>query len=286
MKRILVFGAAGMAGHVIYTVLKEKSGVEVFGTIHRKGFDELKRVLDIYDSAKVEEVISDLKPDVVINCIGVLIREAKSNPANAIYANSYYPHFLARICKQHNCKLIHISTDCVFSGKNGDYTETSVKDAIDVYGISKGLGEVVDETNLTIRTSIIGPELSDSGEGLFDWFMKQNGVVHGYKSAIWSGITTLELAKFILWVLERELTGLIHLTNNMPINKFDLLSLFNNVYNKNIQVSDQKDYQVDKSFRNTNMAIDYVVPSYEEMLFAQKEFMNEHQSYYTQYTYS
>lgn len=282
-KKVLILGASGMAGHIVFTLFKENGNYDVLGTSNSNNFDAENKKLNIYEQANLINIIEDFQPDFIINCIGILIKGSKDAPDNTIYANSYFPNFLARLSKEKKFKLIHISTDCVFTGKDGQYKEDSFKDARDVYGNSKALGEIVDDTNLTIRTSIIGPEIKTSGEGLFHWFMQQDGEITGFKSNIWSGVTTLELAKFILWVLDKKFTGLIHLTNNNSINKYDLLNLFKEIFSKNIIINDLKDYVCDKSFINTNKNLNYKVPSYHQMFIEQKEFMIEHSRFYPHY---
>ena len=280
MEKILVLGAAGMAGHVIYTYLKELGKYNVTGTTNVREMEGVRLKMNIFNTEEVENIILSEKPDIIINCIGMLIRSSKQHPDQTIYGNAYFPHLLKKICERNSIKLIHISTDCVFSGKTGRYSEYSFKDATDIYGHSKSLGEIIDENNITIRTSIIGPEIKQQGEGLFHWFMQQNNVVNGYKSNIWSGVTTLELAKFIDWVIESPLTGLVHLTNNQAISKYDLLQIFNDVFEKGIKITDEKDYVCDKSFINSKPEVTYSVASYQEMLKEQKEFMLIHKSLY------
>ena len=280
MEKILVLGAAGMAGHVIYTYLKELGKYNVTGTTNVREMEGVRLKMNIFNTEEVEDIIVSEKPDIIINCIGMLIRSSKQHPDQTIYGNAYFPHLLKKICERNSIKLIHISTDCVFSGKTGRYSEYSFKDATDIYGHSKSLGEIIDENNITIRTSIIGPEIKQQGEGLFHWFMQQNNVVNGYKSNIWSGVTTLELAKFIDWVIENPLTGLVHLTNNQAISKYDLLQIFNDVFEKGIKITDEKDYVCDKSFINSKPEVTYSVASYQEMLKEQKEFMLIHKSLY------
>lgn len=272
-----------MAGHVVYTYLNEKNKYQLLGTTNSNDFEGNTAKLDIFNQENLLGLIENFNPDIVVNCIGMLINGANQFPDKTIYANSFFPHLLRRLSFEKSFKLIHISTDCVFSGKNGKYTEKSFKDATDIYGLSKSLGEINDASNLTIRTSIIGPEIKQKGEGLFHWFMNQRGPIYGYKSNIWSGVTTLELAQFIDWVIENPLTGLCHLTNNDSISKFDLLHLFNAIYSKQLIISDEKDYASNKSFVNTNSAIGYSVASYKKMLEDQKEFMDAHQNFYTHY---
>ena len=164
--------------------------------------------------------------------------------------------------------MIHISTDCVFSGTGGNYKESDVKDGKGYYAQSKALGEVINDKDLTIRTSIIGPELKNNGIGLLGWFLKQSGEVRGYTQAIWSGVTTLELAKYIYSYLQgSRLSGILHLTNNRPISKFDLLEIIKKVYQLNaISVVPYADYQSNKSFINTRVDVNYTVPDYQVMI--------------------
>lgn len=280
MKKILILGAAGMAGHVIYNYFTNIGDYEVFGSVNQESFNEIKLKINISDLDQVKNAIENIKPDIIINCIGMLIRSSKRYPDKTIYANSFFPHYLARLSSKYSFKLIHISTDCVFSGKSGAYTEDSFKDATDLYGLSKSLGEINDDHNLTIRTSIIGPEIKKDGEGLFHWFMSQKGEVSGYKSNFWSGVTTLELAKFIYWQIKNPEIGIIHLTNNQKISKFELLTLINEIHQMGMSINSDKDYVCDKSFLNTKMR-EYKVESYEKMLSEQKEFIDKHSFLYS-----
>ena len=284
MNKIIVLGASGMAGHVIYTYLQEYTKYQIIGTTNSTYLNENCISLDVFNQPQVEKFITKNKPDVIINCVGSLIRESKSHADRTIYCNAYFPYFLKNCAATVGARLIHISTDCVFSGKSGGYYEDSFKDAIDVYGLSKSLGEINDDTNLTIRTSIIGPEIKKNGEGLFHWFMAQNGTINGYKSNFWSGVTTLELAKFIVWQINNSSTGLINLTNGIAISKHDLLKLINDEFHRNIDIISEKDYVCDKSLKS-HREIDYKVSSYEVMIKEAKKFMIEHKQYYAHYQF-
>ena len=158
-KKILLLGATGMAGHVAYHYLNETNKYEIVDVVFRNKLTADSIVLDVTDKHATEELIKTVKPDIIVNCIGILIKGSRQHPDNAIYINAYFPHLLERLSSEINAKLIHISTDCVFSGKKGNYTEYDFRDADDVYGRSKALGEVENDRDLTIRTSIIGPEL-------------------------------------------------------------------------------------------------------------------------------
>ena len=285
MKKILILGVSGMAGHVVFTYLNELKKYQILGTTNSNSFGQNDIKLDIYNNEELNKTLIDFKPDFVINCIGVLINGSQNSPENAIYANSYFPHYLSKLSYEKDFKLIHISTDCVFSGKEGRYTENSIKNATDVYGLSKSLGEIINTKNLTIRTSIIGPEIKTKGEGLFHWFLNQRGEINGYKSNFWSGVTTLEMAYFIDWILEKNIIGLVHLTNNEPISKYDLLNIISKVFNKDIVVSDKKDYKCDKSFINTNKEVSFKISSYQKMIEDMKEFMRNHLEFYKNYKF-
>jgi dTDP-4-dehydrorhamnose reductase len=217
-----------------------------------------------------------------VNCIGILIH-GSSNVENAIYLNAYLPHQLKKISKNIGAKLIHISTDCVFSGDKGGYIESDIKDGKGVYSQTKILGEIEDDANLTLRTSIIGPELKGNGEGLFHWFMSQQDDITGFTRAIWSGATTLELARAIKWSIENDITGLYHVTNNSSISKYELLKLFQKYTKKDIDINPIDGKGVDKSFVDTRLLMDYEIPSYDQMITEMVEMMIVNKSLYSQY---
>ena len=221
----------------------------------------------------VARIVCESRPDIILNCIGVLIKGSKEHPDNAILINAWFPHLLKKLSDEVGAKLIHISTDCVFSGKKGNYTETDFRDADDVYGRSKSLGEIINNKDLTLRTSIIGPELKENGEGLFHWFMRQHGQVNGFNTAIWGGVTTLELAKAIDVAITQGTTGLVQLSNGTGISKYDLLHLFRKIWNKqDIEILPFDGNGIDKSIAKSEK-FDYVVPGYEEMLREQYDWM-------------
>ena len=279
-QKILLLGATGMAGHMAYYHLASTGRYEIKTAVFRSKLTEDSILLDVSKPDDVVKVVHEVKPDIVINCIGVLIKGSKDHPDNAILINAYLPHLLKRLCDEVNAKLIHISTDCVFSGKKGNYTENDVRDADDTYGRSKALGEIINDKDLTIRTSIIGPELKENGEGLFHWFMSQHGTVNGFKTAIWGGVTTLELAKAIDFAIENNKTGLLQLSNGTGISKFDLLHLFKEIWKKDdIEISPVDANGIDKSIA-VSARFNYPVPSYRDMLLQQAEWMKLHPDLY------
>lgn len=283
MKKVLLFGATGMAGHIAYYYLQDTGKYDIANVVYRTPLTEDSIIVDVANREAVAKVVRKVKPEIILNCIGVLIRGSKEHPDNAILINAYFPHLLKQLSDEVGARLIHISTDCVFSGKKGNYTEDDFRDADDVYGRSKALGEVINGKDLTIRTSIIGPELKKNGEGLFHWFMNQHGQVNGFKTAIWGGVTTLELAKAIDKTIEQQKTGLIQLSNGIGISKYDLLVLFKEFWNKqDVEILPYDANGVDKSIAKSG-SFEYVVPDYRLMLQEQAAWMNAHKELYMQY---
>lgn len=280
-KKILIFGATGMAGHVIYLYLKDTGKYEVTNAVFRTRLTSDSIVVDVTNKEAVRNTVFQVCPDIIINGVGVLVKGSKAYPDNAILLNAYFPHALKKWSDEVGAKLIHISTDCVFSGKKGHYTETDFRDADDVYGRSKALGEIVNAKDLTIRTSIVGPELKRDGEGLFHWFMNQHGEINGYASAIWGGVTTLELAKAIDAALEKNVNGLIQLSNGLGISKYELLCLFKEIWHKeDVTIRFFEGNKIDKSIARSDK-FDYPVPDYSTMLFELYDWMQKHANLYS-----
>lgn len=286
MKKILVIGIKGMAGHMIFNYFNENRQFDVYGIARNIDNGEKVFNIDISDIKAVSSIIIDNQFDYVVNCIGILNKDAEGNPAKAIWFNSYFPHYLEEITHDTKTKVIHISTDCVFSGKKGNYTEQDFKDGLGFYAQSKALGELNNSKDVTIRTSIIGPELNHNGIGLFHWFMMQSdgSQIKGFTDAYWSGVTTLELAKVISEIIKQNITGLIQIAPKSKIDKFSLISLFNSIYKNNIILIEKNgDYKVDKSLVSIRKDFDYEVPDYKKMLENQKNWISEHSVIYSQY---
>lgn len=282
MKKILILGATGLIGHQVYMRLNANKNFEVFSFAHQRRVVDDTVLLDARDEHLLEQTIKGIAPDVIINCMGVLISEANRDPENAIFLNAYIPQRLKRIANEIDAKLVHISTDCVFSGKKGSYTEDDIKDADDIYGRAKALGEVTGSPHVTLRTSVVGPEIKD-GEELFHWFMSQEGKVKGFSKSFWSGVTTLELAKAVEWAIIKNIKGLYHITNGIPINKYELLVLFKKHTNKKIEIENVDGRVTNKSFIDTRKEIDYVVPSYEQMISEMVAGIENNSAMYHQY---
>lgn len=262
--RVLVLGVSGMLGHKVYQVLSKEH--EVYGTIrggissieHYDGLFKPEYIFDNVDAKiliGVEKAIVKSKPDVIINCIGIVksLVSKQENKMNSIWINSLFPHQINEMCEARGIKLVHISTDCVFRGKYGDYLETHNPDANDLYGRTKYLGEVVNDKALTIRTSIIGRELTDS-RNLVEWFLSHDGsIVQGFTHAMWNGFTTLELANVLKDIIEhhQELSGLYHISSDV-VSKFYLLELIRDAMKLDINVIAQNDFTSDMTL-NCNL---------------------------------
>ena len=282
--KILVVGASGMLGHAMMRVFAQNSRHEVFGSVRsgraQKHFDpdlgkRLITGIDVENTDSLVALIDKVRPDAVINCVGLVKQLAEANdPLSALPINALFPHRLARLCGLVNARLVHISTDCVFSGRQGGYTEADEPDALDLYGRSKLLGEVDYPHAVTLRTSIIGEEL-ESTHGLVGWFLAQQAGVRGFTRAIFSGLPTCELAGVIRdYVLSRvELRGLYHVASD-PISKYDLLRMVNEEYGKGLRIEPDDTLKIDRSldaacFRE---ATGYSVPAWPELVACMRRF--------------
>ena len=274
---ILVLGASGMLGNAVLRLLNEEQDFNIFGSVRTSG----GRIQALAPNATIvsgvfadqtdslTDVLARTEPDVVVNCVGLIKQLGAANdPLVALPINSLLPHRLAKLCKLANARLIHMSTDCVFSGAKGNYLETDPSDATDLYGRSKLIGEVHDEHCVTLRTSIIGHELSGA-HSLIGWFLSQSGSVKGYRRAIFSGLPTVELARVIRdFVLPRPaLSGLFHVAAQ-PISKYDLLKLVGQVYDVDVKIEPDSEIVIDRSLNadRFNDATGYVPPSWPELI--------------------
>ena len=268
-----------MLGHVAYNFFI-KQGYDVYATTRdvsdKYYFDANQNI------SSINNIIEEIRPDVVINCIGILNKVAEDNKKLAVMVNSYLPHYLDELSKDYNFKFIHVSTDCVFDGKKGSYGEDDQKDATSFYGQSKALGEINNDRNLTLRTSIIGPDINSNGIGLFQWFMNQNGEVGGYTKVIWTGVTTIQLAKAMEEAITNNITGLYHVVNDEKIDKYSLLELFKKYFNKDIIINKNDSYESNKSLIKTREDYQFNVPSYEQMIQEMRDWVLENEHLYTE----
>ena len=260
--KLLILGSNGLLGNTLTKYFFEKNNYETYGFLRdssklkffkRKHISRLIIIQDILDINDLRIKVKELMPDVIINCIGQTNKISGQNLKNIeryINLNSLFPFRLKEICAEINSRLIHFSSDCVFSGENGFYSERDNPDPTDIYGKSKLLGELDYENIITIRKSVIGHEL-DSKKGLLEWFLNHEGIVEGYKEAIFSGLTVLELARIIdMYILpNKDIKGIIHLSAD-PISKYDLLNIIANQYNKIIRIEPNEDIKIDRSLNS------------------------------------
>jgi dTDP-4-dehydrorhamnose reductase len=276
--KVLIIGATGMLGYSLFSCLSDHAELEVYGTVRNiKGKERFFREypnkiiedIEVDNICKVEAVIAYLKPDVVINCIGLIKQhDISKQHTDAVAINSLLPHQLANICTQFEARFIHFSTDCVFTGTKGSYLESDTPDATDLYGKSKSLGEVDYSPHLTLRTSIIGHELS-SNVSLIDWFLSQENTTKGFSKAIFSGLPTCVIAKLLAERIlpKPEITGLYHLSVD-PIDKFSLLKLVSTIYNKEIEIEESTELNIDRSLNSDSLRklIDFNIPTWEALI--------------------
>lgn len=258
--RVLVLGSSGMLGSTIYRTLSSDPGLTVFGTVRDKRASQhlmlkfsnsLIPNIDVHGEQGILDAFAHAKPDVVVNCVGIIKQlPTASDHLASLAINSSLPHRLARYCSVAGSRLVHFSTDCVFSGKKGQYVEGDSPDAYDLYGRTKLLGEVEYPNSITLRTSIIGHELL-TAKSLIDWFLSQTGIIKGYRQAIFSGLPTIEVARVVrdLIIPNAGLTGLYHLSAS-PINKYELLKLVSEVYSKEIEIVPDDELIIDRSLNS------------------------------------
>jgi dTDP-4-dehydrorhamnose reductase len=282
--KILVLGATGMLGNAVLRLFAQDRIHQVFGSIRSTGalrllprdlHSNVISGVDVENIDSLTRLIAVVHPDVVINCVGLVKQLAEADdPLAAIPINALLPHRLARLCEVSGARLVHMSTDCIFSGAKGMYTEADASDAKDLYGRSKYLGEVDYPHAITLRTSIIGHEL-DGARSLIGWFLAQEGSVKGYKHAIFSGLPTVEVARVIRdhVIPHPELRGVYHVSAE-PINKFDLLTLVAKTYRKTIDISAEDQLVIDRSLDSTRFrqATGFAPKSWPELIGLMRDF--------------
>ena len=277
--RILILGVSGLIGHKL--LLELSSDFEVFGTLRKKKAEYGDLVLfdceniidqiDVTDFKTLAEVLRSLNPEVVLNCIGITKRKIDINyPGLAISVNSDFPHKLADWAKEYRKRIIHFSTDCVFDGKIGNYSEESLTTAEDIYGRTKALGELKYNHTLTIRSSFIGQELFNKTE-LLDWFLAQNGKkIYGFKNTYYSGVSTIFMAQVVKNILcnFRELSGIYQLAPTEPISKFDLLNIAKESFGVNVEIIPDEVNIHRPTLDGTKLKneINLIVPSWNDMM--------------------
>ena len=282
--RFLIFGCNGMVGHMVSMYLQEQ-GYCVTGFAREKSLYVDTIVGDVRDIEYVRNLVERNDYDCIVNCIGILNKFAESDPEAAIFLNSYFPHYLEKITKNTEIQIIHISTDCVFSGNRGQYSENDIPDGELYYDRSKALGEIFNNKDVTFRTSVVGPDIKPSGIGLLNWFLQQNKTVLGYKNALWTGQTNLQLAKSIENAAIQRVYGLYNLVPERAISKYELLCLFNmHLRDSPVEIIPEYNFKIDKSLvRKRYEVFSYKIPDYEEQIVELKEWMIKHKEMYPHY---
>jgi dTDP-4-dehydrorhamnose reductase len=281
--RILVFGASGMLGNAMLRMLSEQDDWTVYGTMRSNNFalQKLAPSAQLIPGIHADQpdslidAFAQTCPQVVINCVGLVKQRAGADdPLEAIPINGLLPHRMAKMCELTKARLVHISTDCVFSGNLGNYRESDLPDANDLYGRSKLIGEVSSRHSITLRTSIIGHEIG-SQHGLIDWMLSQEGRVKGFTEAIFSGLPTFELARVVreFVIPNTDLHGIYHVAAN-PISKYELLHLVNREYKKGLHIDPDNNIKINRSldasrFRESS---GYVAPAWSDLIRKMREF--------------
>ncbi len=276
--RVLILGANGLIGLTLFNYLQKRDNLNVFGTVRKLNSEVDTSIICGVNFLNTEEsfnVISEVSPSVVINCVGITKHSPDYKKISEVsFINSILPHLLSNFSKVKNFKLIHISSDCVFSGETGNYSELDCPDSIELYGISKFLGELDDRNgSITIRTSTIGHEKCTK-YGLLEWFLSQHGSCKGFSKAFFSGLTTLELANILYKhiIFDDSLYGLYNLAGP-KINKFDLLKIIARVYKKDIEIKEEQTFCIDRSLNASkfNNKFGYPVKEWDLMIREMKE---------------
>lgn len=264
--KLLIIGGNGMAGHMLVQYFRHEGRHSVFYT-SRDTADDQALLLDVTDMEGVDRLIAAVRPQIIINAVGILNEACEHRPIEAYLVNALLPHRLQQHAAAIGARVIHISTDCVFAGTRGSYRETDSPDGTTTYAVTKTLGELRDESHLTIRTSIIGPEIRPQGIGLLQWFLRQRGPVQGYRRVLWNGISTLELAQYISQWLDSSLGGIVHLARSEAISKYELLKLIQAVYQQEeVMIWPQDTPISDKTLLLTRQDVLVELPSYSVML--------------------
>lgn len=276
--RVLILGGSGMLGHKLWQTFAPRFDAHVTfrgsasAYAHTGLFDPARSLggVSAQDFDSVARAFATVRPDAVINCIGIVKQDSSAkDPLTSIAVNALFPHRLEQLARASGARLVHLSTDCVFAGSEGNYAESSRSDAEDLYGRTKLLGEVAGKGCLTIRTSMIGRELAGA-HGLLEWFLAQEGRgVRGFKRAVFSGFTTGALAEIIAAIVadHRDLSGVWHVAAD-PINKFDLLSLVKEIYGLRVEIEPDESFLCDRSLDGSRFreATGLRAPAWPEMI--------------------
>lgn len=280
--KYLVLGGNGMAGHVLALLLRER-GHDVEVTARNTDLFRDSIVLDGGDRERLDQVVTSGRYDVVVNCAAVLVQASELRPDEAALINAHLPQRVAWVLRDTHTRLVHISTDCVFSGKEGPYSEEAKPDGQAAYDRSKALGEIMNDKDLTLRLSIIGPDWRPQRGGLFDWFMHQEGELNGFTRAWWSGITTIELAQAVEQLSQIGVTGLMHLAPSESITKYELLVRLNETFGRGLSIQPLQRESSDRRLTSSRTDVDYQINDYHQQLRDMKTWIEQHPDLYPHY---
>lgn len=284
MKKVTVLGAGGMAGHMVSLYLISTGRYTIQNLSHGIKLASDWLAVDVEDINALESALDRFAPDLVINCVGKLVKESESNSELAYYVNGSFPHLLERQAGLSGFRVIHLSTDCVFSGQKGGYTESAARDGKGPYAQSKAMGELLNDRDLTIRTSIVGPELKENATGLFHWLMTSEGPVQGFQRVFWNGVTTLELAKAIDAFIGDGTVGLYHLASPGRISKHDLITLMRDIWMRKLpRIIPESDTASDKTLISTRTDLPFLPVSYSRQLHELRAWVYAHKELYPLY---
>ena len=276
--KILILGSTGVLGSTLNLFLKNKK-LKLFFISRKKNLKSHKYLKDFTNYKKLENIITNINPEIIINCIGVTkFHNGYDNIKNTKLINTNLPIYLSKFCLRKKIYFLHISTDCVFLGNKGNYSEKSLKDAKDLYGLTKNKGEVKNKFSATIRTSFIGPE-TNSSKSLLNWFLSQKKQVNGFSKAFFSGLTSIELAKIVYkyFIIKKDFYNQIINIGGKKISKYKLLKIIKVVFNKKIDIINYSRFQIDRSLNSTKFMrlSKYKLPTWSHLINELKNFMKK-----------
>lgn len=277
--KALILGSSEMIGHVVGLFLQEK-GHSITGYDSTETFLFPEIMGSLYDLEKIKSIVSKGQFDAVVNCTAIINQHAEEDKAEASFINVFLPHYLEKITAGTQTIVVHRSTDCIFSGSRGSYTVNDIPDASSFYARTKAVGEINNDKDITIRTSLIGPETSKEGGGLLNWFLRQRGEVTGYTGAIWTGITTISYAKIVEKLVALRAHGLMQCVPDYSISKFGLLELFEKYFRNNREIVPVEGINADKSLVQETCGYKLDIPGYETMVSEMAEWMTVHKNIY------
>lgn len=283
--KIFVLGCNGVVGHVVAQYFKEAGHEVHYGYDSNIDTNIQSEVGMYYNTVHLKKIIDEIQPNVIINCIAIVNQAAEDDKARAAYLNAYLPHLLESMTEETDIVVVHRSTDCIFSGKKGQYVKDDWPDAKSFYARTKAVGEINNNKDITIRVSLIGPAQDEEDGSLLNWFLSQKGEVRGYANAIWTGLTTLEYAKTIESLLTQKAHGVFQAAPKKTISKYELIKLFDKYFPGGRTILKVDNDRVDKSLVPYWGEYDIEINDYEEQIIEMKEWIEEHRDLYPKYYY-